>query len=146
MPIIAYKGFDKDLCCRGFRYEIGGEYSEEKAVSCECGFHACEDPLDCLSYYAPADSRYCRVELSGDIHHDSEDSKLAATHIKIIEEIDIRLMTELAAQSRIEAANEKNTNTGDWSAATNTGYMSAATNTGYKSAATNLVSQRNPKV
>jgi len=104
--IIAYKGFDKNLRCRGFQYEICGEYNEPRAEACECGFHACEDPLDCISYYAPNESRYCRVELSGELHRKGDDSKVAATHIKILEEIDIRVMTELAVQSRLHAAIE----------------------------------------
>lgn len=53
-----YKGFDKDLKCRDFQYEIGKEYEEERAEICDTGFHACENPLDVFGYYAPADSRY----------------------------------------------------------------------------------------
>ena len=60
----AYKGFDKDLKCRGFQYEIGKEYEEPKADLCACGFHACENPIDVFGYYHPADSRYCEVEIS----------------------------------------------------------------------------------
>lgn len=41
-----YKGFDKDLTCRGFKYEIGETYEEENADLCSAGFHACEAPLD----------------------------------------------------------------------------------------------------
>ena len=57
----AYKGFDKDLKCCYYQYEVGREYEEKKAELCNCGFHACEAPLDTFGYYSPADSRYCAV-------------------------------------------------------------------------------------
>lgn len=82
-----YKGFDKDLKCRGFQYEIGKEYETDTAKACESGFHACENPLDVFNYYSPADSRYCEVEQSGEIDKDSDDSKIASTKIKIGAEI-----------------------------------------------------------
>ena len=84
-----YKGFDKNLQCRGFQYEIGKEYEEEKAEACNCGFHACERPLDVFAYYAPADSRYCEVEQDGELSKCNEDSKVASTKIKIGAEIGI---------------------------------------------------------
>lgn len=59
----AYKGFDKDLKCRGFQYEIGKEYEEKEAELCKKGFHACEYPLDCFGYYSPATSRFCEVDI-----------------------------------------------------------------------------------
>jgi hypothetical protein len=59
----AYKGFDKDLKCRGFQYEVGKEYETENAKLCDTGFHACENPLNTLNYYKPGDSRYCEVDL-----------------------------------------------------------------------------------
>lgn len=59
----AYKGFDKDLKCRGFQYEIGKDYETDKADLCHSGFHACEFPMDVFSYYAPGESRFCEVDL-----------------------------------------------------------------------------------
>ena len=82
-----YKGFDKNLKCRGFQYEIGKEYETDTAKACESGFHACENPLDVFDYYPPADSRYCEVEQSGELDKGSDDSKIASTKIKIGAEI-----------------------------------------------------------
>ena len=79
----AYKGFDKDLKCRGFQYEVGKEYETDRAEPCECGFHACENPLDCLTYYGVGQSEYHEVELGGDIKKSDKDSKVTATKIKI---------------------------------------------------------------
>ncbi len=52
--IKAYKAFDKDLSCRGFKYEVGKEYGETGDIkACEKGFHACPYPLDVFGYYTP---------------------------------------------------------------------------------------------
>ena len=87
--IIAYKGFDENLCCRGFQYEIGKEYVQEgKIECCESGFHACTNPFDVLDYY-PSDikNRFCAVEQSGTIKTGNDDSKQASSKIKIKAEI-----------------------------------------------------------
>ena len=83
--LIAYKGFDKDMKCRGFQYEVGKEYETDKAKACESGFHACENPFDVLDYYNDIEGKYCIVEQSGEI--DKEDRKQASTKIKIKAEI-----------------------------------------------------------
>ena len=71
------------MTCRGFQYEEGKEYHEERALCCDTGFHACEYPLDCFKYYEPADSVYHEVEQTGDIDKSEGDSKVAPTEIKI---------------------------------------------------------------
>ena len=87
--IIAYKGFDENLCCRGFQYEIGKEYVQEGEIECcESGFHACTNPFDVLDYY-PSDikNRFCVVEQSGIIKTGDSNSKQASSKIKIKAEI-----------------------------------------------------------
>ena len=86
-----YKGFDKDLKCRGFQYEIGKEYKEEKADLCHKGFHACENPLDTFGYYKPGDgSRYCVVELDEvSDQKDGIDTKRCGKVIKVGAELDV---------------------------------------------------------
>ena len=141
----AYKGFSKDMTCRGFQYEEGKEYEEKKAKCCESGFHACEYPLDCLEYYAPNDSVYHEVELDGDIDtHNGEDSKVAATKIKIGARLTLAGMIKAAinfTMSRVKPeakadeehghATAENTN----GAAQATGYYGVAQATGDSGAA-----------
>ena len=134
-----YKGFDKDLRCKDFQYEVGKEYETERAEICEEGFHACEFPLDVLWYYNPADSRFCEVELDAN-EQTHDDSKRVGKKIKIDAEIGLSGLVKAGVKFILEKAdfeNAKATNTGDCSAATNTGNRSAATNTGNRSAATN---------
>ena len=135
-----FKGFDKDLKCGDFQYEIGKEYTEEKADICNCGFHACEFPMDVFDYYPPSDSRYCEVELEENGQKSSDDSKRVGKKISVKAEIGIAGIIKAGVEyikEQVDWEDDKATNTGDYSAATNTGNKSAATNTGYQSAATN---------
>ena len=135
-----FKGFDKDLKCRDFQYEIGKEYTEEKADICNYGFHVCEFPMDVFGYYHPSDSRYCEVDLEENDQKSSDDSKRVGKKISVKAEIGIAGIIKAGVEyikEQVDWEDDKVTNTGDYSAATNTGYQSAATNTGYQSAATN---------
>ena len=135
--IIAYKGFDKNWKCRGYQYEIGKTYEHEGEVeACKSGFHSCEYPLDVFSYYAPSESKFALVKAGGEISK-GDDSKIASTKITIEAELNIPRLVQKAVDfimGKINLTN-KQSNTGDQSAATNTGDWSAATNTGYQSAA-----------
>ena len=140
--IHSYKGFDKDLKCRGFAYEIGKDYEQDgKIKCCKNGFHACEFPLDVFNYYAPGgNSRYCTVTQSGVTDKEKGDSKVASSKIHIETEIGLNGIIKAGVKfilDKVNWKNQKESNTGDQSAATNTGDYSAATNTGNYSAATN---------
>ena len=137
--IKAYKGFNKDMTCRGFRYEEGKEYEEERAEACNCGFHACEHPLDCLGYYDPAHSVYHEVEQSGEISKRSDDTKVASTKIKIGARVSIAGLVQAAIEytkERVKPEAEANENygassaTGDYGASSATGYKGASSATG----------------
>lgn len=80
----AYKGFEPDLSCRGYRFVMGKNVTPE-ANCASNGFHCAEDPLDCLSYYGDMNrSIYCLVQPGGDIDEDDRDSKIACTELTIL--------------------------------------------------------------
>ena len=148
--IKAYKGFNKGMTCRDFQYEEGKEYEEERAEACNCGFHACEHPLDCLGYYDPAHSVYHEVEQSGEISKRSDDTKVASTKIKIGARVNIAGLVQAAIEytkERVKPEAEANEDcgassatgykgassaTGDYGASSATGNCGASSATGYK--------------
>ena len=123
-----YKGFDKNLKCRDFQYEIGKTYTEDKAKLCEAGFHACEHPLDCLNYYEPGESRYCEVDLDDVTDERGDDSKRVGKKITVQGEIGIAGLVKAAVNIGIEEAKSKTTGYGAHAAAT--GYWAHAATTG----------------
>jgi hypothetical protein len=130
-----YKGFNKNMTAKnGFQYEEGKECEEEKAVACECGFHACEYPLDCFRYYSPESSVYHVVEQSGEFSKNNDDSKVAFTKIKIGAEISIAGLVKAAIEYTKERADPESSATGDYGASSATGDYGASSATGYKGA------------
>ena len=91
IEVIAYKGMDFDMACKGFYYEVGKTYKTYKAELYQCWFHACLNPRDVLEYYLKEEtSCYFKVLLSGEITKcDFDDTKVAATEMTILEEINI---------------------------------------------------------
>ena len=130
-----YKGFNKNMTCRGFQYEEGKEYKTEKAVACETGFHACEYPLDCFNYYSPNDSVFHEVEQDGDISKHNDDTKVASTKIKIGAEINIAGLVKAAIEYTLKRVNPEAKSNEDYGASSATGNCGASSATGYKGAA-----------
>lgn len=108
---LAYKGFDSDLTCRGFQYEIGKTYEmEDEPKLCEQGFHCCLKLSDVFMFYSPigyehsvvdrniivesmsSGNRYCIVEVLGDVDNSSFEgmrisTKIVTNKIKIVQEL-----------------------------------------------------------
>ena len=148
--IVAYKGFDAQLQCRNFEFELNKSYTHDgPVIACEQGFHACAYPLDIFGYYPPATSRYGEVELSGDTNKQGSDTKIAAAEITIKCELKIPELVAAAVRYVIDRTKRVDGNhatgerelikaQGDRSVATVTGNWSAATVSGDQSAATAL--------
>ena len=146
----AYKGFNKDMTCRGFQYEIGKAYETDAADLCSIGFHACENPLDCFGHYAPATSRYCEVEIEDNGQRSPEDSKVVGKKIKIGAELSTEQICKLhfeyvrsrcdpaktnAAGDRESAsAGERGSASAGWSGSASAGWSGSASAGEYGSA------------
>ena len=143
------KGFDSELKCRDFQYEVGKEYKmDENEISiCDKGFHAIDEdecPLSVFNYYPPCDengtpNRYCEVEIGGKT--EKREEKIVGSEIKIGAEIGIpgivKAHIEWVKRHLIDDDEHKSSNTGNYSSAINTGDQSSASNTGDQSSASN---------
>ena len=129
--IKGYKGFNKDMTCREFQYEEGKEYETDKAEVCEKGFHACEYPLDCFSYYSPSESVYHEVEQSGEISSKKgEDTEIASTKIKIGAKLSIAGIVQAAIEYTSSRAKKESDSDSRKGASSATGYCGASSATG----------------
>ena len=97
--IKSYKGFDKNLKCRDFQYEIGKEYEMDGEIKvCNRGFHACESPFDVFDHYTMIDSRFCEVEQDGNISKEDRGTKICSSKIKIKAELKLADMIYLGVE------------------------------------------------
>ena len=128
--IKSYKGFNKDMTCRGFQYEEGKKYEEETADACHSGFHACEYPLDCFNYYSPNESVYHEVEQSGEFDKGGDDSKVASTKIKIGARLDISGLVKAAIDFTMSRVKKEAKSDEDYGASSATGDCGASSATG----------------
>ena len=121
----AFKGFNKDLTCRGFQYKVGETYEEEKAKLCHAGFHACESPVDCLQHYNPATSVYHEVELEDVSNEKDADTKRVGKKITIGAEIGVpEICRRTFEYVKEHCTNENNAEAGNSATA---GYSGGAT-------------------
>ena len=138
--MIYYKGFNSKLQCQPdkdkepFQFEVGKTYEEDSAELCKKGFHACENPLDVLGYYSPADSRYCMVELE-DVQADEgqDDSKVCGKKIRIGAEIGLKGLIEAGAKfvlKKVDFQSAQASSTGDGGVSSSTGYGGVSSSTG----------------
>ena len=117
--ITSYKGFDKDMKCRGFQYEVGKEYEMDGEIKCcNRGFHACKSPMEVWDYYDMLDSRYAEVEQSGNIEKEENSTKVCSSRIKIKAElkladiinIGVEWLKDITSPSKVKADGVLNDN------------------------------------
>ena len=121
--IIAYKGFDKNLKCRDFQYEVGKEYEMDGDIKCcERGFHACESPLEVFDHYDMLTSRFAKVEQSGEIDKEENTTKVCSSKIKVKAELKLADMINLGVEwikevtspAKVKKDDKLNDNGGDY--------------------------------
>lgn len=86
-----YKGFNSDLTCKGFKYEIGKTYEmNERPIICEKGFHFCYSLKDVLPNY-PLHKKhtFCEIEACGDVVSDEFYKKCCTNKIKVLRKLDL---------------------------------------------------------
>ena len=97
--IISYKGFDENMQCRGFQYEVGKEYKMDGNIKCcERGFHACKSPMEVWDYYDMLTSRFAKVEQSGKIDKEDNSTKVCSSKIKISAELKLADIIKLGVE------------------------------------------------
>ena len=120
--IKSYKGFDKDMQCRGFQYEVGKEYDMDGEIKCcDRGFHACKSPFEVWDYYDMLNSRFAEVEQSGKIDEEENSTKVCSSRIKIKAElkladiinIGVEWLKVITSPTKVKAIGTLNDNSGD---------------------------------
>ena len=128
---IAYKGFDKNLKCRDFQYEVGKEYEMDGDIKCcERGFHACESPLEVFDHYDMLNSRFAEVEQSGEIDKEENTTKVCSSRIKVKAELKladiinlgVEWIKDVTSPAKLKKETDLNDNGGDYAQIGSSGY------------------------
>ena len=133
-----YKGFDKDMKCRGFQYESGKTYEETEAELCKNGFHACENPLDTFRYYAPDKAKYAEVELEEMTEERENDSKRVGKKITIGAELNMKGVIEAGLKfifTKVDFSKDREQNKENSGTAAASGYGGTAAASGARGTA-----------
>ena len=138
--IKSYKGFDKDMQCRGFQYEVGKEYNMNVGIKCcNRGFHACKSPLEVWDYYDMLKSRFAEVEQSGKIDEEEKSTKVCSSHIKIKAElkladiinIGVEWLKDITSPSKVKTGGYLNDNGDKEKQIGSSGYSAKIGSSGY---------------
>ena len=138
--ITSYKGFDKNMQCRGFQYEVGKEYEMDGEIKCcNRGFHACKSPLEVWDYYDILNSRYAEVEQSGKIDAEENTTKVCSSRIKIKAElkladiinIGVEWLKDITSPSKVKTYGELNDNGDRRKQIGSSGYSAQIGSSGY---------------
>ena len=138
--ITSYKGFNKNMQCRGFQYEVGKEYDMDGEIKCcNRGFHACKSPLEVWDYYDILNSRYAEVEQTGKIDEEEKSTKVCSSHIKIKAElkladiinIGVEWLKDITSPSKVKADGALNDNGNRKKQIGSSGYSAQIGSSGY---------------
>ncbi len=142
-----YKATDKDMKCRGHKFELGVWYEVEGELKeCEHGFHFCEQPSGVWAYYSEPGTRVFKVEAEGVLRTPfmpGTDYKRVCHRIRLVEE-ERNTGNRNTGNWNTGNGNTGDRNTGDWNTGNgnpgdgNTGYGNTGDgntgngNTGYR--------------
>lgn len=105
--MIVVKAFGPGLKCRGYQYHEGLNVCEQ-AKCVRDGFHAAEDPLDCLDYYHSFEgNEFWLCEAGGDIDEDGSDSKISCTELRLLYRLDLTLFVAMALRYMAQHPNRR---------------------------------------
>ena len=137
--IKSYKAFDKNMQCRGFKYEVGKEYEIDGEIKCcDRGFHACKSPMEVWDHYDMLNSRFAEVEQSGKIDEEGNSTKVCSSHIKIkaqlkladIIKVGVEWLKDITSQTKVKTDIAKNDNGGDYAQIGSSGNSAKIDSTG----------------
>jgi len=129
-----FKGFDKNLKCRGMQYHENGMHAVDgEIVLCGNGLHFCNNPLDVLTYYPPCSGvQYREVEASGNVILGND--KSVTNKLRLLTTLSISKLFKIQFElikADVKKSTDSNTS-GDRAHANTSGDESHANTSGYR--------------